>query len=67
MKIEPSLLETWLLEYEKSPYNLGESSVTNWSVAELIKLTECESEFYSLSLENNNTYGSLGLREAIAA
>jgi len=67
MKIEPSLLETWLLEYEKSPYNLGESSVTNLSVAELIELTECESEFYSLSLENNDTYGSLGLREAIAS
>ena len=67
MKIEPSLLETWLLEHEKSLYNLGESSVTNLSVAELIKLTECESEFYSLSLENNDTYGSLGLREAIAS
>lgn len=67
MKIEPSLLETWLLKYEKSPYNLGESSVTNLSLAELIKLTECESEFYSLSLENNDTYGSLGLREAIAS
>lgn len=67
MKIEPALLETWLLKYEKSPYNLGESSVTNLSVGELIKLTECESEFFSLSLENNDTYGSLGLREAIAS
>lgn len=67
MKIEPSLLETWLLEYEKAPCNLGESSVTNLSVVELIELTECEAEFYNLSLENNDTYGSLGLREAIAS
>ena len=67
MKIEPSLLETWLLEYEKAPCNLGESSVTNLSVAELLDLTKCEAEFYSLSLDNNDTYGSLGLREAIAS
>ncbi len=67
MKIERSLLETWLSEYEKSSYHLGGSGVTNLSVAELIKLTGCESELYNLSLENNDTYGSLGLREAIAS
>lgn len=67
MKIEPSLLETWLSKHEKAPYNLGESSVTNLSVGELIELTQCEAEFYSLSLENNDTYGSLGLRDDINA
>lgn len=67
MKIEPSLLETWLLKYEKSPYNLGESGVSSLSVAELLKMTNCESELHNLSLENNDTYGSLGLREAISS
>lgn len=68
MKIVPSLLETWLLQYQKAPYNLGESGVTNLSVGELISLTGCSvEELYQLSLENNDTYGSLGLRKAIAS
>ena len=66
MKIEPSLMEIWLEEYEKSPYNLSGSGVTNFSLAELIELTGCEKELYKLSLKYNETYGSLGLREAIA-
>lgn len=68
MKIEPSLLETWLLKYQDAPYNLGESGVTNLSVGELMSLTGCSpEELYQLSLSNNDTYGSLGLRKAIAS
>ncbi|MGK7925100.1 MAG: aminotransferase class I/II-fold pyridoxal phosphate-dependent enzyme [Spirulina sp.] len=67
MKIEPSLLETWLHEYGKAPYNLGESGVTNWSISEFMELTGCEKEFYQLNFDNNDPYGSLGLREAIAS
>ncbi len=68
MKIEPSLLETWLLKYEKAPYNLGESNVKNLTVGELMSLTGCSiEELYQLSLANNDTYGSLGLRKAIAS
>lgn len=67
MKIETSLLETWLVKYEKSLYNLGESGVENFSLAEFIRLTGCGEELNKLSLENNDTYGSLGLRETIAS
>lgn len=67
MKIVPSLLETWLLKYQDAPYNLGESGVTNLSVGELMSLTGCSpEELYQLSLANNDTYGSLELRKAIA-
>lgn len=68
MKIVPSLLETWLLKYQDAPYNLGESGVTNQSVGELMSLTGCSpEELYQLSLANNDTYGSLELRKAIAS
>jgi aspartate/methionine/tyrosine aminotransferase len=68
MKIVPSLLETWLLKYQNAPYNLGESGVTNLSVGELMSLSGCSPEdLYQLSLENNDTYGSLGVRKAIAS
>jgi aspartate/methionine/tyrosine aminotransferase len=68
MKIKPSLLETWLFEYQNAPYNLGESGVANLSVGELMSRTGCSPEdLYQLSLENNNTYGSLELRKAIAS
>ena len=68
MKIAPSLLETWLLKYQDAPYNLGGSGVTNQSVGELMSLTGCSiEELYQLSLGYNDTYGSLGLRKAIAS
>ncbi|HBE19705.1 MAG TPA: hypothetical protein DEG17_24140 [Cyanobacteria bacterium UBA11149] len=67
MKLEPSLLEIWLENYETSSYNLSASGVTNYSLAELLKLTECEKEFHILNLKYNETYGSQGLREAIAS
>lgn len=66
MILEPSLMEVWLEEYAKSPLNLSGSGVTNLSLAELIELTGCERELYKMSLTYNHTYGSLGLREAIA-
>lgn len=67
MKLEPSLLELWLEKYDRAPYNLSSSGVTCFSFDELIKLTECEDELHHLSLTYNDTYGSLGLREAIAS
>jgi len=68
MRIVPSLLETWLLKYQNAPYNLAESGVTNQSVGELMSLTDCSlEELRQLSLENNDTYGSLELRRAIAS
>ena len=65
MNIQPALLETWLSEYENAPYNLGESSVDNYSVGELLTLTDSKELLLQLSLDNNDTYGSLALREAI--
>jgi aspartate/methionine/tyrosine aminotransferase len=68
MTILPSLLETWLLKYQNAPYNLGESGVKNLSVGELMNLTDCSVEkLQQVSLENNDTYGSLQLRKAIAS
>lgn len=68
MKIEPSLLETWLLQYKNAPYNLGASYVKNMLVEELISLTGCSiEEIYQLSLGDNDSYGSLGLRKAISS
>ena len=67
MKIQPALLETWLSEYEKVPYNLGESSVDNFTFEELVNLIGGRQDIDKLSLANNDTYGSLRLREAIAS
>ncbi|MEM9543680.1 MAG: aminotransferase class I/II-fold pyridoxal phosphate-dependent enzyme [Cyanobacteria bacterium P01_E01_bin.42] len=67
MKLEPSLLELWLEKYDRAPYNLSSSGVTCFSFDELVKLTKCEDELQHLSLTYNATYGSLGLREAIAS
>jgi len=62
----PALLETWLSKYEHSPYNLGESSVENYSLGELLKLTNIEHKLNDISLANNDTRGSLLLRESIS-
>jgi aspartate/methionine/tyrosine aminotransferase len=68
MKIETSLLENWLLKYENTPINLGESGVASVSFGELINLTSSSiEEINQLSLENNDTYGSLELRKAISS
>lgn len=67
MKFEPALLEKWLSQYEKVPYNLGESSVDNFTLGELLNLTGDRDSLDQLSLMNNDTYGSLRLREAIAS
>lgn len=66
MKLEPALLETWLSEYEQAPYNLGESSVDNLSLGELLEIAGDRDAIYKLNLINNETHGSLRLREAIA-
>lgn len=62
----PSFLEIWLSKYEQAPLNLGESGVTNQSVGDLIELLEDPDKLYQLSLANNDTYGSLGLRQEIS-
>jgi aspartate/methionine/tyrosine aminotransferase len=67
MKIQPALLEIWLSEYERVPYNLGESSVNNFTLGELLSLTGDRDALDKLSLMNNDTHGSLRLREAIAS
>lgn len=67
MNIQPAFLETWLSKYEKLPYNLGESGVDNFIVDDLLELTSSRQEIERLSLSNNDTYGSLRLREAIAS
>jgi hypothetical protein len=62
MKIETSLLESWLLKYEDAPINLGESGVVSFSVGDLLNLIGLPIEKLSrISLENNDTYGSLEL------
>jgi aspartate/methionine/tyrosine aminotransferase len=68
MKIETSLLESWLLKYEDAPINLGESGVVSFSVGDLLNLIGLPIEKLSrISLENNDAYGSLELRKAIAS
>jgi len=64
--VAPALLETWLSEYEHSPYNLGESSVDNYTLGELLELTNTTDQLHQISLANNDTRGSLLLRESIA-
>ncbi len=64
--MQPALLETWLSDYEKAPYNLGESSVENHSFDELLTLTSTHNLIGQVSLDNNPTHGSLLFRQAIA-
>ncbi|MEH2408072.1 aminotransferase class I/II-fold pyridoxal phosphate-dependent enzyme [Nostoc sp.] len=67
MKIQSALLEMWLSEYKRVSYNLGESSVDNFTLGELLSLTGDRDAIDKLSLMNNDTHGSLRLREAIAS
>jgi aspartate/methionine/tyrosine aminotransferase len=60
-------MEPWLIEYQHARYNLGESGVTNMTVAEL--LARCGASLEALgplSLANADTMGGRPLREVIA-
>lgn len=68
MKISPSLMEPWFLQYEKLPYNLAESGVDGQTLGELLNLTNINTEdLLKISLANNDTHGSLKLRKTIAS
>jgi aspartate/methionine/tyrosine aminotransferase len=67
MSIALHLMEPWLIEYQHARYNLGESGVTNMTVAELLARCGASLEVLGpLSLANADTMGGRPLREAIA-
>lgn len=61
-----SLLEIWLSNYEQTLSNLGESEVNNQSMEDLIELLEDSDGLYRQSLTDNETYGSLQLRQEVS-
>lgn len=67
MGIALHLMEPWLIEYQFARYNLGESGVTNSTVAELLERCGASLDVLGpLSLANADTMGGRTLREAIA-
>lgn len=68
MKISQSLLEPWFLKYPSAPFNLAESGVDGQTLNDLLTLTNTSTDdLLKISLENNDTHGSLGLRNSIAS
>ncbi|MDF5724713.1 MAG: aminotransferase class I/II-fold pyridoxal phosphate-dependent enzyme [Rhizonema sp. PD37] len=67
MKIPQSLMEPWFLKYQSATYNLAESGVDGQSLNNLLNLANTNTtDLLQISLENNDTYGSLELRKSIA-
>jgi aspartate/methionine/tyrosine aminotransferase len=67
MTIALHLMEPWLIEYQHARYNLGESGVTNMTVAELLACCGASLDALGpLSLANGDTTGARALRELIA-
>ncbi|MEO1433181.1 MAG: aminotransferase class I/II-fold pyridoxal phosphate-dependent enzyme [Cyanobacteria bacterium J06633_8] len=63
-----SLLEPWFLKYPSAPFNLAESGVDSQNLNDLIALTNTSTDdLLQISLENNDTHGSLGLRNSISS
>ncbi len=68
MKIRRYFMEDWLNESFARPYNLSASGSQDLTVRELLDLCGEDAEgMYSLSLGDNDTMGSEGLREEIRA
>ncbi len=68
MKQLQSVMEPWFIKYQDAPYNLAESGVTNNTLKQLVELTNLNLEdLLKISLENNDTHGSLKLRKTIAS
>jgi len=60
-------MEDWLIEHASAELNLGESGCQDFSVGELFALCQADlAELGSLTLGNNDTRGSLALREEIS-
>lgn len=67
MNISPSLIEPWFIKHKTVTYNLAGSGISNQSLEQLIRSTNIAvEELLKLSLEDNDTHGSLELRETIA-
>lgn len=67
MKIQRFDMEDWLIEHASAEFNLGESGCQDFSLSELFALCQTElAELGSLTLGNNDTRGSLALREEIS-
>lgn len=68
MKISQSLMEPWFLQYESAPYNLAESGVDSQSLNSLLTSTNTSiNDLLQISLGNNDTHGSLNLRNSISS
>ncbi len=66
MKITRFDMEDWLIEHVSADFNLGESGCQDYSLSELFALCRTDlAELGSLTLGNNDTRGSLALREEI--
>jgi aspartate/methionine/tyrosine aminotransferase len=62
------LMEPWLIEHQFARFNLAESGVENATVKELLHASGGSiDEFLALSLQNQDTRGSMGLRRAVAS
>lgn len=68
MKIALHLMEPWLIENQFVKYNLGESGIEDKTLGEILEITNTSVEELSqCSFKNNDTYGSLKLREIISS
>lgn len=68
MYLEKPLLEDWMRTfYFQTRYDLGSSGVKNFSINELMLLTELSHELISdIRFNDNETFGSIDLRQSIA-
>ncbi len=67
MRITRFDMEDWLIEHVSADFNLGESGCQDYSLCELFELCQTDlAELGALTLGNNDTRGSLALREEIS-
>ena len=66
MKIQRFHMEDWLIDSAKVAYNLGESGCQDFYLSDFLKVCDIDiHSFNSLFLGNNDTKGSLRLRQEI--
>ncbi len=65
--IKLNLMDEWLVENERARYNLGESGVSNMSMADVLETTpDALARIAAIDFDHNDTRGSRRLRGEIA-
>jgi len=68
MNIATHRLEPWLMRHQNVRYNLGQSGVADQTVGEILALAgESPEALGDVSLRDNDTLGSLELRQSVAS